>query len=108
MLKQNVGSLSEADAQSVPLEPRPGDAGMAPDTVTLDQSVIDQLARDIAEIEAASAALRKAEPELESWTEAAAPLADTPRPIWLIIGMLWLSTALVTAGAVVAIATLAG
>jgi len=73
----------------------------------------DQLARDIAEIERATAVLRKAEPALETWSESwsgDAPAIATrkPRPIWLLIGLLWLSTALVTAGAVAAIAVLAG
>ena len=77
----------------------------------------DQLARDIAEIERASAALRKAEPALETWTEtpagswsdeAPAAALRKPRPVWLLVGLLWLSTALVTAGAVAAIARLAG
>ena len=73
----------------------------------------DQLARDIADIERAAAALRKAEPDLEAWTEP--PTDERPagvvrktRPVWLLIGLLWLSTALVTAGAVAAIARLAG
>jgi hypothetical protein len=77
----------------------------------------DQFARDIAEIERASAALRKAEPALESWTDtpagtwsddAPAGALRKPRPVWLLIGLLWLSTALVTVGAVAAIARLAG
>lgn len=77
----------------------------------------DQLARDLAEIERASAALRKAEPALETWTDmpvgnwaddAPAAALRKPRPVWLLIGFLWLSTALVTAGAVAAIARLAG
>lgn len=67
----------------------------------------DQLARDIAEIERASAALREAEPALESWS-APAPTLGSPRPVWLIIGMLWISTALVTLGAAFAIAALVG
>ena len=71
----------------------------------------DQMARDIAEIERATAALRKAEPALEAWTER--PRSRTrpprkPRSVWVIIGALWLSTALVTAGAVAAIAKLVG
>ena len=66
------------------------------------------MARDIADIETATATLRKAEPALESWTKAPANTGGKPRPVWLLIGVLWLSTALVTAGAVVAIATLAG
>jgi hypothetical protein len=108
MLKQNVGSLSPADAESVYLEPRLGEAGFAAHTSTSDRSVNDQLACDLADIEAATAALVKAEPELESWSKPATSSGHKPRPVWLIIGVLWLSTALVTAGAVVAIAALAG
>ncbi|HML07996.1 MAG TPA: hypothetical protein VK430_07715 [Xanthobacteraceae bacterium] len=68
----------------------------------------DQLALDIAEIERASAALRKIEPALESWTKPPTSTIGKPRPVWLIIGVLWLSTALVTLGAVAAIARLVG
>ena len=69
----------------------------------------DQLAREIADIEHASAALRLGEPALRSWIKpAVAPVANKPRPLWLLIGILWLSTAVITAGAVAAIATLAG
>jgi hypothetical protein len=81
----------------------------------------DQLARDLAEIECATAALRKAEPELESWSETSPdsetwpdngsedpPAMRKPHPVWLFIGLLWLSTALVTAGAVAAIRMLTG
>ncbi len=68
----------------------------------------DQLARDIAEIESATAALRRAEPALESWTKPQMPAVTKVRPLWLLIGLLWLSTAIVTVGAAYAIATLAG
>jgi hypothetical protein len=68
----------------------------------------EQFARDIADIEQATAALRIAEPALVSWTKPVAPVLPKMRPLWLLIGVLWLSTALVTAGAVVAIASLAG
>jgi hypothetical protein len=68
----------------------------------------DQLERDFADIERAAAALRRAEPALESWTQPMAAPVRKPRPLWLLIGLLWLSTALVTAGAVVTIARLAG
>jgi len=108
MLKQNVGSLSAADAEAVSLEPRLGEAGFAATASTSDRSENDQLARDLADIEAATAALLKAEPELESWSKPAMAAVYKPRPVWLIISVLWLSTALVTAGAVVAIATFAG
>jgi hypothetical protein len=72
------------------------------------QTVRDQLAREVADIEAATAALRRAEPALESWTKAPVNTGGKPRPVWLLIGVLWLSTALVTAGVVVAIAAMAG
>jgi hypothetical protein len=77
----------------------------------------DQFDRDIAEIERATAALRRAEPSLEMWSETggearvedAATLAiRKTRPVWLLIGLLWLSTALLTVGAVAAIARLVG
>jgi hypothetical protein len=77
----------------------------------------EQFARDIAEIERAAAALRKAQPALETWNEnwteagvddAAAFAIRKTRPVWLLIGALWLSTALVTVGAVAAIARLIG
>lgn len=77
----------------------------------------EQFARDIAEIECAAAALRKAQPTLETWNEngtearadeAALFAVRKARPVWLLIGALWLSTALVTVGAVAAIARLMG
>jgi hypothetical protein len=68
----------------------------------------EQLEREIADIERATASLRIAEPALESWIKPMTPVLPKGRPLWLLIGVLWLSTALVTAGAVVAIASLAG
>ena len=117
MLKQHVAAPSSSgpDADTVPFESRP--AGAAPqagvDEIAagpgaLAQGVRDQLAREVAEIEAATAALQRAEPTLESWTQAPVTATGKPRPVWLLVGVLWLSTALVTVGAVVAIATLAG
>ena len=113
MLKQYVSSLSSADTDIVALalprsEPLPRDdlGEFAEDAMA--QTVRDQLAREVADIETATAVLRRAEPALESWTKAPANTGGKPRPVWLLIGVLWLSTALVTAGAVVAIASLAG
>ena len=117
MLKQYVSSLSSehSDADLVALaslrnEPLPWDdlGAFAEGAGAMAQTVRDQLAREVADIEAATAVLRRAEPALESWTEAPANTGGKPRPVWLLIGVLWLSTALVTAGAVVAIASLAG
>jgi hypothetical protein len=68
----------------------------------------DQLARDIADIESATAALQRAEPALESWSRPQTPAVAKTRPLWLLIGLLWLSTAIVTVGAAYAIVTLAG
>jgi hypothetical protein len=117
MLKQHASSLtsagSDADIMSLQLA-QPATAQhsdhdrLTQDAGSLAQTVRDQLAREVADIEAATAALRRAEPELESWTKEPANPGPKQRPIWLLIGVLWLSTALVTAGAVVAIATLAG
>ncbi len=81
----------------------------------------EQFARDIAEIERAAAALRRAQPGLETWNEtwtetwtetraddATLFAVRKARPVWLLISALWLSTALVTVGAVAAIARLIG
>jgi hypothetical protein len=68
----------------------------------------DQLARDIAAIERTAAELRKAEPALVSWVDPPTGSLQPPRPIWLLIGMLWVSTALVTLGAVYALSAFVG
>jgi hypothetical protein len=103
------GDETELDAFATALRnPRRGSVEQAG---ALAQS--DQLARDIAEIERATAALRRAEPTLETWSgplpgDAPAPALRNSRPVWLMIGLLWLSTALITIGAVAAISRLAG
>jgi len=66
-----------------------------------------QLERDLASIERAIAVLRRAEPALQSWAEPP-PTLGTPRPLWLIIAALWLSTGLVTLSAMFAIHFLVG
>ena len=68
----------------------------------------DQLEREIAAIERASDALRRADPELQSWSDLPTATMRKPRPVWLLIGVLWLSTALVTIGAVFVISALVG
>ena len=110
MLKQDLGSEQPVDPGIVPLEPaQGGNATPAEDDLLTDPVVRDQLARGLADIEAATAALRKAEPGLESWTKIEEPaITPKPRPVWLLVGALWLSTALVIAIAVVAIANLTG
>jgi len=117
MLKQLVSAPSSAgpDPDMIALGTRSNGAALRGDfdeiatgPGTHAQDVRDQLAREVAEIEVAIAALRRAEPALESWTQTPVTTTHKPRPVWVLIGVLWLSTALVTAGAVVAIATLAG
>jgi hypothetical protein len=78
------------------------------DAETLIHAANEQLARDLADIEHASAVLRNAKPALQTWSRPAVPIAVKVRPLWLIIGILWISTAIVTVGAAVAIAALAG
>jgi hypothetical protein len=72
----------------------------------------DQLACDIAAIERATEVLRRAEPALDAWSQSplgtTSPTLGQPRPVWLLIGVLWISAALVTLGAAVTIAALVG
>jgi hypothetical protein len=82
---------------------------IAEDSGALTRFEQEQLARELADIERASAVLRLGEPALQTWTKPSVPVtAKKPRPLWLLIGLLWLSTALITVGAVAAIATFAG
>jgi hypothetical protein len=90
------------------LNPQWADADDAEIGRALARRAREQLEREIADIERAAAILRLAAPALQSLSGPAKPALRKPRPLWLLIGVLWLSTALVTAGTVVAIATLAG
>ncbi len=69
-----------------------------------------QLARAVAEIEKASAALRRSEPALEIWRPGSAPRRETRKylSVWLLIGGIWISATLVVAGATGAILYLLG
>jgi hypothetical protein len=69
----------------------------------------DALARAIAEIEIASAALRQSEPTLEPWQ----PNSETHGeqrylPIWMLVGAVWIAALLTLSGATGAILYLAG
>ena len=70
----------------------------------------DQLARDIAEIEQASAALRKSEPRLEVRRPQPATTGKPRklRSVWLLIGGIWISTVGVLGSAIGAILYLFG
>ncbi len=118
MSEHYLGSEPSADASSNAILPGSRNAepphrramdSVAEHARALTQFEQDQLAREFADIERASVALRLGEPALRSWTWPAMPTAARkPRPLWLLIGILWLSTALVTVGAVAAIASFAG
>jgi hypothetical protein len=106
--------LGNSDNEVVSLELRRVEAARRsiPDKIAdvaeiLAQNDRDQLARDIADIEYATSALLKGEPALRYGADSTPEVSKT-RPIWTRIVALWLSTALVTAGAVVIFATLAG
>lgn len=115
MLKQDseLPISARPDSRVLSAQPRRGaperDRGDgATGTDPLAETVHDQLAREFADIESASAALRQAEPALESWSGVPASSGPKPRPVWLLIGLLWLSTAVAVASVVIAIAALAG
>ena len=113
MSEQELGARpSRHPDQAITIQPRdlesPRPAQAHDDAGTLAQFERDQLARDHADIEKAAAALRLAEPALQSWTKPLAPVLPKTRPLWLLIGLLWLSTAIVTVGAACAIAVLYG
>ena len=114
MSEQELGARpSHHTDKAIVIEPRDIEPARQPlmrdDAVgTLAQFERDQLARDLADIENATAALRRAEPALETWTKPQTPAAIKARPLWLLIGLLWLSTAIVTVGAAYAIAALYG
>jgi hypothetical protein len=78
------------------------------DASAIKRAASEQLARDLADIERATAALRRAEPALQSWSQPITAAVHAPRPLWVLMGVLWLSAAIVTVGAAVAIAALAG
>jgi hypothetical protein len=100
--------LGDSGSISPALSQESADADDAEIGRALARMARERLAREIADIERAAAILRLAAPALQSWSTPAMPALAKPRPLWLLIGVLWLSTALVTAGTVVAIATLAG
>jgi hypothetical protein len=118
MAMHDLGSLQSGNPDGVVVSLELDKPDAAPSTVpdkigdiaqNLSQADRDQLARDIADIERATAALRRAEPALESWTNPATAITThKPGPLWLIIGVLWLSTAIVAASVAFVIATLAG
>jgi hypothetical protein len=113
MSEQELGARpSLSPEQAILIEPRDLESARQAmtrnDAAVLAQFERDQMARDLADIENAAAVLRRAEPALESWTKPLAPVVPKTRPLWLLIGLLWLSTAIVTVGAACALAVLYG
>jgi len=111
MSEQDLGARPSNRRDEILIEPPDLEStpqALAHDGAPLTQFERDQFARDIANIESATAALRRAEPALESWTKPQTPAMTKSRPLWMLIGLLWLSTAILTVGAAYAIATLAG
>lgn len=84
---------------------RSGGVGAGGDAALAARFDPEQLSRDFAEIEQATAALRRAVPALEAWTR---PPVTGGRPlsVWVLIAFLWLSSALATAGGLAALASL--
>ena len=69
----------------------------------------DALARAVAEIEIASAALRQSEPTLEPWQPNPEMHGEKRYlPVWILIGAIWIAAALTLSGATGAILYLAG
>ena len=68
----------------------------------------EQYARAIAEIEQASAALRRAEPGLEAWKPEAASEPRKSWPVWVLVSGIWISTVTMFASAISAILYLFG
>jgi hypothetical protein len=95
-MKQDTGALSDP-VMRPSAAPAPADSS--------------EYERAIAEIEQASAVLRRTEPDLENWRPDTAPTAgDTRkfRSVWILVGGIWLSTVVVFAGAIGAILYLLG
>jgi hypothetical protein len=83
-------------------------ANVAAENIALRQSEHDQLARDIEAIERAAAASRQADPVGETLMTPPTARFAPSRSVWWLIGLLWVAMALLTTGALVAIAMLAG
>jgi hypothetical protein len=82
---------------------------VAPTIVSRAPADSDEVARAVAEIEIASAALRQSEPSLELWQPATqAQGEERYLPVWVLIGAVWIAALLTLSGATGAILYLAG
>jgi hypothetical protein len=91
------------DAPPVASEPAlPPSPPPAAADVPLAPAARDQLARDIAEIEQAAAALRRTEPSLEPLPPDTPPRTElrNVRSVWFLVALIWLSAASVVSCAI--------
>jgi hypothetical protein len=102
----NAPRLGVRNWEAVPPELKPSAVEPKADPAELERFAQEQLARDIADIERASIALRRAAPALQNWSKPTTPSNPRQLSVWYLVGALWLLTAVVTAGAVIAIASL--
>lgn len=111
---QLVAQLAEARATALREIGAPDTAAAAPavaDQNTFAASLAsNQLARDMAEIERAARALRRAEPLLEPSQPASETAVELrgARSIWLLVSVIWLTALLVVSCGVAAVALLLG
>jgi hypothetical protein len=106
-MREAGGAERDLSIRVSAIDPTPGESGARSDSTAILPAAFapiapDQLARDIAEIERAAAALRRAEPALEP--RAPDPQAGseprTPRSIWLVVGVIWLTAVAVVSCAI--------
>jgi hypothetical protein len=112
---RELGQDDRAAAPTAGIDASLGDATLAhnaaaPRTPPFAPVVSDQLARDIAEIEQAAAALRRAEPALEPRAPEIPPGIE-PRvshSVWPVVCVIWLTAAMVVSCAIGAVVLLVG
>jgi hypothetical protein len=100
-------ALAKGGAPTVPArQPRPYLVASKNDA----SPVTDELASAMAEIEQATAVLRRVEPTLEhGYVETMPSVPDgRPRAVWIVMGILWLSAVLGAAGLIFTVASFAG
>src|SRR6266852_8087077 len=95
-------ALRELGEEGSAVDPKPGSESAAIPAAPFAPIAPDQLARDMAEIERAAAALRRAEPALEP--RAPEPQTGsaprTPGSIWPLVCVIWLMAAAVVSCAI--------
>jgi hypothetical protein len=101
----------DLDDRDLALPPPTTEARTYPDSAAdLPAIAPDQLARDMAEIERAAAALRRAEPTLERRPPYAPASLEAPaaRSVWPLLCVIWLTAVAVVSGSIGAVVLLLG